>query len=189
MLTWQRESSPSMESVRLAFSEGRLRASGEIVAAADPVRGVEAFNASFVATIERNEAAGRLLLRATTAEEERQVSLNRTEDGVWLIDQGHGTLRNAFEGAIDVDVVGAVVFNSLPIRRLSLHRKPGEYVLPVLCVSLPDLSVRLVRHTYRTISIGERGATIGYSDPDFSAELTVDQDGLVIDYPGRAHRI
>jgi len=188
LLTWQRVVSPSLESVRLLFSEGRLRASGRIIAAANS-EGTEPFSGSFSASVERADEAARLLLRTTTADEERQVSLSRTEDGVWLVDHGHGATRNAFDGAIDVDVTGAVTFNALPIRRLGLHREPGAHELPVLCVSLPDLTVTLVRQTYRTVSISEDGAVINYSDPTFSADLTVDPNGMVINFPGRAHRI
>jgi hypothetical protein len=190
ILTWQRVVSPSLESVRLLFSGSRLRAYGRIVAAANQVTGVEAFNASFAASVERAEEAGRLMFRTTTAEEETQMSLSRSEDGVWLIDHGDGTQqRSTFDGAIDVDVSGAVTFNALPIRRLGLHREAGEFELPVLMVSLPSLTISVVSQTYRTISIDDHGSVINYSDPDHGADLTVDRDGMIIDFPGRAHRI
>jgi len=189
MMTWQGVAAPYLESVRLLVSDGRLRASGRIVAATDPARGTEAFNASFELTVARSGDVGKGLLRTITADEERQVSVGRTEDGVWLIDHGDGTERNEFDGAADVDVTGAVTFTALPIRRLGLHRQPGEHVLPVVYVSMPDLSVRLVHQTYRTVSVSDEGAVINYSVPDFSADLTVDKDGLVIDYPGIAARV
>ena len=191
ILTWQRVVAPSLESVRLLFTGARLRAYGRIVAAADQATGTQAFNASFAASVERAEEAGRLLFRTTTADEETQMSLNRDEDGAWLIDHGDGTQqRSAFGGAIDVDVTGAVTFNALPIRRLGLHREAAELELPVLTVALPDLSVRLVRQTYRTVSIDDTGAVINYSDNEgLGADLTVDRDGMIVDFPGRAHRI
>ncbi|HEV2780020.1 MAG TPA: putative glycolipid-binding domain-containing protein [Actinophytocola sp.] len=191
MLTWQREVAPSLESVRLLYSAGRLRASGRIVAAANPAQGIEAFNASFNASVERLEDAVRLLFRTTTADEERQITLSRSEDGIWLINHGDAnTERGAFDGAIDVDIAGAVTFNALPVRRLGLHREPATHELPVLCVSLPDLSVRLARQTYRTVSIDDGGgAVINYSEPGYTADITVDRDGMVIDFPGRARRI
>ena len=190
ILTWQREVSPSLESVRLLFSGSRLRAYGRIVAAANPDTGTQAFSASFAASVERTEEAGRVMFRTTTADEEIQMSLNRSEEGVWLIDHGDGTQqRGSFDGAIDIDVFGAVTFNALPIRRLGLHREPGEHELPVLFVSLPDLSVRLVRQTYRTVSVDENGAVINYVDADLGTDLTVDRDGMIVEFPGRAHRI
>ncbi|MGH3880398.1 MAG: putative glycolipid-binding domain-containing protein [Actinophytocola sp.] len=188
MMTWQGvAASPRLESVRLLVSDGRLRASGRVVAAASPT--TEAFSASFEFTVARSGDVGRGLLRTFTAEEERQISVGRTEDGVWLIDHGQGTERNEFDGAADVDVSGLVTFTALPIRRLGLHRKPGEHDLPVVYVTLPDLSVRLSHQTYRTVSVTDDGAVINYSVPDFSADLTVDRDGLVIDYPGIAKRV
>jgi len=51
MLTWQRLVSPSLESVRLLFSEGRLRASGRIIAAANHAEDTEPFSASFSASV------------------------------------------------------------------------------------------------------------------------------------------
>jgi hypothetical protein len=189
MMTWQGAAAPYLESVRLLVSDGRLRATGRIVAAANPDRSRDAYSASFELTVARSGDVGRGLLRTTTADEERQVSVGRTEDGVWLIDHGGGAERNEFDGAADIDVAGAVTFTALPIRRLGLHREPGEHVLPVLYVSMPDLSVRLVHQTYRTVSVSEEGAVINYTVPDFSADLTVDTDGLVVDYPGIATRV
>lgn len=187
MITWQGATTPYLESVRLMVSDGRLRASGRIVTAGNQDR--PAFNASFDLSVARSGDVGKGLLRTITADEERQVSVGRTEDGVWLIDHGDGTERNEFDGAADVDVAGAVTFTALPIRRLGLHREPGEHVLPVVYVSMPDLSVRLVHQTYRTVSVSDEGAVINYTVPDFNADLTVDRDGLVVDYPGIATRV
>ena len=187
IMTWQGSASPRLESVRLLVSDGRLRASGRVVAAANA--GAPAFSASFEFSVDRAGDVGRGLLRTTTADEERQVSVGRTEDGVWLIDHGQGAARDEFDGAADVDVAGLVTFTALPIRRLGLHRKAATHELPVLYVSMPDLSVRLVHQTYRTVSVDEAGAVINYTVPDFTADLTVDTDGLVIDYPGIARRV
>lgn len=189
MLTWRGVGSPSLESVRLLVSDGRLRASGRLVAATAPEHGTEAFSASFEFTVAKSGDVGRGLLRTTTAEEERQIMVGRTEDGVWLIDHGQGAERDEFDGAADVDIAGAVTFNALPIRRLGLHREPGEHELPVLFVSLPDLAVTVVRQTYRTVSISEDGAVVNYTDADISVDLTVDPDGMVVDYPNLASRV
>jgi uncharacterized protein len=187
MITWQGVASPRLESVRLVVSDGRLRAAGRVVAAASPT--TEAYSASFEFSVARSGDVGKGLLRTITAEEERQISVGRTEDGVWLVDHGQGAARNEFAGAADVDVAGLVTFTALPIRRLGLHRQPSTHELPVLYVSMPDLQVRLVHQTYRTVSITDDGAVINYSVPDFTADLTVDSDGLVIDYPGIATRV
>jgi hypothetical protein len=192
IVTWQGTSRPSLESVRLLVSDGRLRASGRLVVAAGaagPFPSELAYSASFEFTVARTGNVGRGLLRTTTAESEQQVSVGRTEDGMWLIDHGKGAERNEFDGAIDVDVAGAITFSSLPIRRLGLHREPGEHELPVIYISMPDLSVSLLRQTYRTVSITDDGAVINYTDWNRTADITVDREGVPIDYPGIASRV
>jgi uncharacterized protein len=187
ILTWQGTTAPRLESVRLLVADSRLKASGRLIAAADGDD--EAFSTSFEAATSQSGEFSRLLIRATRAEEECQISVNRTEDGTWLIDRGQGTERSAYDGALDIDVAGAVVFNALPIRRLNLHREQGEFELPILYVSLPDLSVRLSRQTYTTVSIGEDSSVVNYRDETFSADLTVDRSGFVLEYPGLARRV
>jgi hypothetical protein len=183
IVTWQGTARTSLEQVRLFVSDGRLRASGRLVVA----DGLP-FSASFEFTVARSGDVGKGLLRTTAADTERQISVGRTEDGMWLIDQGDGTKRNEFDGALDVDVAGAVTFTALPIRRLGLHRKMGEADLPVLYISTPDLTVTLVRQTYRTVEITDQGAVINYTDAHRDANIVVDTDGLPVTYQDVATR-
>jgi len=185
IVTWQGTDRTSLESVRLFVSDGRLRASGRLVVAAE-----SAFSASFEFTASRAGDVGRGLLRTTASDTERQISVGRTEDGIWLIDHGKGaTERNEFDGAADVDVAGSLTFTALPIRRLGLHREMATAELPVLYISMPDLTVTLVRQTYRTVSITDDGAVINYTDDHRSADIVVDRDGLPVEYPGVATRL
>lgn len=184
IVTWQGTARTSLESVRLFVSDGRLRASGRLVVATETP-----FSASFEFTVARSGNVGRGLLRTTAADTERSISVGRTDDGMWLIDRGEGAERNEFDGAVDVDLAGSVIFTALPIRRLGLHREPGEAELPVLYISMPDLTVTLVRQTYRTVSIDERGAVINYRDEHRDADIVVDTDGLPVTYPDVARRL
>ena len=185
IVTWQGTNRTSLESVRLFVSDGRLRASGRLIVASDIP-----YSASFEFTAARSGDVGRGLLRTTAADTERSISVGRTEDGIWLIDDGNGaTARNEFEGAVDVDVAGSVTFTALPIRRLGLHRRAAEVELPVLYVSMPDLAISLVRQTYRTVSITDTGAIVNYTDAHRSADIAVDKDGLPVMYPDVAQRL
>jgi hypothetical protein len=183
IVTWQGTARTSLEQVRLSVRDGRLRASGRLVVASE-----SPFSASFEFSAARFGDVGRGLLR-TTSDTERQISVRRTEDGIWLIDRGEGVERSEFDGATDVDVAGAVTFTALPIRRLGLHRKMGEAELPVLYISTPDLSVSIVRQTYRTVEITDTGAVINYKDEHRDADIVVDSDGLPLTYPGVADRL
>ncbi|MBW4719692.1 putative glycolipid-binding domain-containing protein [Saccharothrix obliqua] len=185
IVTWRGYDAPRLEQVRYLLTERKARASGRIVAAGPD----EQFSASFEVSVGETGAVTRLLLRTATVSEERQISVSRSSEGVWLVDSGSGAERADFDGALDVDVQSAVLFNAIPIRRLGLHREPGEHVLPVVYVSLPDLEVRLLRQAYRTVSVGEDRSVVAYESGDYRQDITVDRDGLVLDYPGVAHRI
>ncbi|MCG8922084.1 putative glycolipid-binding domain-containing protein [Lentzea sp. CC55] len=186
MFTWQGIHEPRLEQVRLLMSsDQRLRASGRLVAAGPD----EQFNASFEVSVGESGQVTRLLLRTATVLEERQCSLSRTEDGAWLVDHGQGSKRETFNDALDVDVQFAVLFNAIPIRRLGLHREPGEHALPVVRVSLPDLSVRAVTQTYKTVSVADDVSVVRFKSGGFEQNIKVDANGLVVEYPLISKRI
>lgn len=89
-------------------------------------------------------------------------------------------------GAFDVDLSGSPLTNTLPIRRLGLlkaeagvaHRISAAWVL------LPSLEIVQADQIYT--SLGDN--RIRYASETFSADLTVDDEGFVVDYPGLAHR-
>ncbi|WP_053738238.1 putative glycolipid-binding domain-containing protein [Nocardia sp. NRRL S-836] len=186
MITWQGLHEPRLEQVRLLLSsDQRLRASGRLVAAGPD----EQFNASFEVSVGESGQVNRLLLRTATVLEERQCSLSRTEDGAWLVDHGQGSKRETFNDALDVDVQFSVLFNAIPIRRLGLHREEGEHQLPVVRVSLPDLTVRAVTQAYKTVSVGDEVSVVRFKSGGFEQNIKVDQNGLVLDYPLISKRI
>lgn len=190
LLTWQGPGEHRLDAARLVIGDRRLRALGRVIAG--PAGDAAAHYASYELALDDAGAVSRLSVFSTTAEEERQVTLSRSGEGIWLVEhnqQGEVARRSQFDGALDVDVRDCVLFNSLPIRRLGLHRESRTVELPVLYVGLPELTVELVKQTYRTISVTDDGAVIEFASGDFTAELTVDQHGLVLDYPGLARRI
>ncbi|MFI6100909.1 putative glycolipid-binding domain-containing protein [Lentzea sp. NPDC051213] len=186
MITWQGIHEPRLEQVRLLLSsDQRLRATGRLVAAGPD----EHFNASFEVSVGESGQVNRLLLRTATVLEERQCSLSRTEDGAWLVDHGQGSKRETFNDALDVDVQFSVLFNAIPIRRLGLHRSEGEHNLPVVRVSLPDLSVKAVTQTYKTVSVGDDVSVVRFKSGGFEQNIKVDPNGLVVEYPLISKRI
>jgi hypothetical protein len=136
----------------------------------------------------------RIAVTSATAGRERHLTLNRTDDGFWLIDTGSGTGRSDFKGAVDVDVAFSPMFSTLPIRRLGLHRNPGDHVVAVAFVALPDLTVEVVEQRYRAVSTLGDGdwpgqATVAFEWDAFTTELVVDAEGVVLTYPGVASRM
>ncbi|WP_235571770.1 putative glycolipid-binding domain-containing protein [Mycobacterium sp. Root265] len=184
ILTWRAHDVPRMESVRVQLSGNRIKAYGRIVSAATPSDA--AFSASYDLVTDETGATKRLSLTMTLAERERQLSIARDEEGMWLVrDHQNQTSRAAFDGAMDVDVVFSPFFNALPIRRTGLYQRAESLEVPVVYVRLPELTVEL-----ETISYSSTGsAGIDLKSPVAETTITVDDDGFILDYPGLATRI
>lgn len=183
ILTWRAHDVPRMESVRVQLSGNRIKAYGRIVAAATPSH--PAFSASYDLVTDESGATKRLSLTVTLAERERQLSIARDEENMWMVqDHQNQTKRESYDGALDVDVVFSPFFNALPIRRTGIYRSAESISLPVVYVRLPDLSVELETITY---SNGDAGFTL--NSPVADTTITVDDEGFILDYPGLAVRI
>jgi hypothetical protein len=188
MLTWQADGVHGLEGTRLLLGSGGFRALGRMVRAAPEGE----FTASYRLVVKDDGTLERLSVTCATAQRERHLTINRTEDGFWLLDTGSGGSRAEFAGAVDVDLAFSPMFNTLPIRRLGLHREAGEHTLPMVFVSLPELEVTVVEQTYRTVSVldGDDGhALVQFRSGDVTAELVVDAEGVVVSYPGTATRL
>ena len=92
-LTWRAHDVPRMESVRVQFSGNRIKAYGRIVAAATPSH--PAFSASYDLVTDEAGATKRLSLTVTLAERERQLSIARDEENMWLVQQHTGETSRA----------------------------------------------------------------------------------------------
>ena len=183
VLTWRAHDTSRMESVRVQLAGNRIKAYGRIVAAATTSH--PAFSASYDLVTDETGATKRLSLTVTLAERERQLSIARDEENMWLVqDHQNQTSRAAYDGALDVDLIFSPLFNALPIRRTALHQKPGSVTLPVVYVRVPDLSVEL-----ETIGYANDGKSLRLKSPVADTAITVDSNGFILDYPGLAERI
>jgi uncharacterized protein len=123
----------------------------------------------------------------------RRVARLRLEadgDRQWRL---NGRRAARLDGCIDVDVAATPLTNTFPIRRLA-DLSPGEArTSPVAWVDVPSLRVLRVDQTYRRLGPveGEPGLEAWqYGDPlHGSFHITVDSDGIVLDYEGFASRL
>lgn len=185
MLAWAGVDCLRLEVARVALGGRGLRATGSMVSVQHD--GIEAYSASYSLVTDEAGVVQRLTVRTTRAQGEQHVTLTRSEEGIWLVDHGQGAARTNYGGALDVALAFSPLFTPLPVRRLGLHRGAARHDLPVVFVALPSLEVYRVSQTYRTVSLGEP-AVVSISSDSFAAELTVDADGLMLEYPGLAHR-
>lgn len=186
ILTWRSHDSTRMESVRVHLAGNRIKAVGRIVAAASDA--TPAFSASYDLVTDDTGATKRLSLDITLAERERQMSIARDEENKWLLSSSAGEFRDAFDGALDVDMLLSPFFNALPIRRLGLYTRAETVTVPVLYVSLPDLTVAPAQERY-TSSGPDAGGDIRVKSPAGKTTVSVDANGFIVDYPGLAERI
>jgi hypothetical protein len=183
ILTWRAHDVPQMESVRVQLSGNRIKAYGRIVAAA--TKSHPAFSASYDLVTDEAGGTKRLSLTVTLAERERQLSIARDEENMWLVQHHTGeSKRSDYGGALDVDVIFSPFFNALPIRRTGLYQRSDSVALPVVYVTLPELSVDPVSISYTSAADG-----IKLHSPVADTTITVDADGFILDYPGLAERI
>ncbi|MFB9234981.1 putative glycolipid-binding domain-containing protein [Plantactinospora siamensis] len=88
--------------------------------------------------------------------------------------------------ALDVDLGGAPLFNTLPVRRLGLldAAPDTERGLTVAWVLVPSLVVVPAEQVYTTLG----GGRVRFASDTFRADLDLDERGFVRDYPGLARR-
>lgn len=168
---------------RIEQQETGWRVSGAEVSRGDP-----GGTMSCTFDIRLDESWHTLDVRAHSySEEARRLQLTQ-EGGRWS--QG-GAPRPDLQGCLDVDVSATPVTNTFPLRRLDALAV-GEYAtVPVAWVDVPSLEVRRVLQTYRRVALpeGPDPAVWEYSDPEYGAfRLSVDEDGVVIDYENFAVR-
>jgi hypothetical protein len=107
--------------------------------------------------------------------------------GSWTVD---GAPRPDLDGCVDVDIAATPLTNTFPIRRLADLRVGQAVTTPVAWVDVPALEVTRVDQTYERLPDRDGLACWRYSDPRHGAfVITVDADGLVVDYEGFARRV
>jgi hypothetical protein len=117
--------------------------------------------------------------------DDRRVALAADGAGHWR--DGAGRPLPELEGAIDVDVSVTPFTNTLPIRRLEL-RAGQSADLRVAYISLPECTVTADPQRYVCLE-PRRRYRYESLDSDFIREIEVDEDGLVVIYPGLFRRL
>jgi len=108
-------------------------------------------------------------------------------DGVGNWVDGLATALPQLRGAIDIDISITPFMNTLPIRRLSLQTGQTEEILAVY-IQLPSLTIATDRQRYTCLEGGRRYRYESV-DSDFTRDIEVDDQGLVVTYPGLFQRV
>jgi hypothetical protein len=183
------------EYVSVEIGAGWLSASG-VAVGAQPLP----YHLDYVLTCENDYVTRQLSVRTFGAGWGRSLDLSRDLDGTWHIaDAAEGDVDlppaggdpATLAGALDCDLGLSPLTNTMPVLRDGLLAGGAPVDLLMAWVSVPDLSVHrdAQRYTFvRPVVRAGGGAIINYSSDGFSADISFDATGLVVDYPGIASR-
>ena len=181
-LAWTALEWPGIEHVIASGDANRFRADGQVVLAGEELASVR-----YELWCGPGWRVSSLAMTVTRAAAEHTVELSADSDGHWLVD---GWPAAELTGCVDVDISCTPLTNTLPIRRLPWS--PGTaHDIDVVYVLVPSLKVYPARQRYTLLAHGDdrADALFRYESDSFSADLPVDRDGFVTDYPGLWRRV
>jgi hypothetical protein len=129
----------------------------------------------------------------------RRLVLHHDGSGGWSaeLEEAGDPPGGAWDGELpdlaearDIDLGFSPLTNSMPILRHRLDRE-GTRDFVMAWVSIPDLRVTASKQRYEHVLADDAGATVRFLelDDDFTAELELDHDGLLVFYPGLSRRV
>jgi hypothetical protein len=194
MLAWQGRDPDRIEAAQVLLGAGTLRARGTSTAA-DHVL-------DWVLDCDADWATRRLTVRAHGDGWARSLDVTRDDTG-WRARRRKGEAPPedvdlgplGLDEALDCDLALCPFTNVMPILRHDLvgAARAGldlSVDLVTAWVDVPALTVHRSLQRYTTLGpAGDGGAVIGFASEGFTAEIFVDADGFVIDYPAIATRL
>jgi hypothetical protein len=176
---WQSLAWPGMEHLDLLTGPGGIEADGIVLAMDEaPLR------LAYRLRCDPDWVTRRLTVEAAGS----PTGVDLVSDGAGRWSDGAGRPRDDLDGCIDVDIAATPFTNTLPIRRLGL--RPGEVRdLRMAYVTVPGLAAHAADQRYTCLELTSAGGVYRYESGSFEAEIRVDEDGFVVDYPGLWRRV
>lgn len=177
-IVWQALEEPRLEHLHLREFADRIVADGALVGVVDgqPLR------LRYSVQCDRDYRFQTCRLRLTQPWV-GELELVLKPDGAWVMPSGLAI--DGLAGSREIDISASPWTNTLPIRRLALQPDaPAE--IEVAYITIPELSVRQDRQRYTLLSTASDRRIYRFESlaSGFTADILVDQDGLVLDYPG-----
>jgi hypothetical protein len=177
---WQVVETAGFEAAWVTLDGLALRASGRAAGQLP-----EPYSLTYELATDDRAVTTRLEVTVAVAGGQRHLELSQHE-GSWTV---NGQARPDLAGALDCDLGYSPVTNTMPVIRHGLHRGPGAERLVMAFVQVPSLRVIASRQDYTHLGLAAGAARVRYASGSFTSDLTIDADGLVIDYPAMAHRV
>ena len=130
-------------------------------------------------------------MRADARWDDGSASLDlRRDDRGWTV---NGEARPDLADALDCDLAGCPLTNTMPALRHDLLQRAGDHEFLMAFIEIPSLRVVPSRQRYthvRTLAVEDSGgAVMKYRSGSFESDLTFDADGFVLDYPQLGRRV
>jgi hypothetical protein len=176
-IVWVKEDPLGAEFADVDISRGRLTAAGYAIGSHP-----SGYRLDYKLETLGNYVTSGLLVTARGEGWRRKLDLRRLRSGRWTGADGLADVA----GALDCDLALSPLTNSMPVLRHGLLEGGGPIELLMAWVSVPDLRVIPSRQRYSFVRRSGDLSIIRYesSSRDFVADLSFDQDGLCVDYPG-----
>jgi hypothetical protein len=173
-LQWRGLDTDSYESCRIRNNEQDLVIDSMIVGRENENK----FRMSYVLTLSADWKVKELSLESLINHEEHSIRLQRNAAGHW---SQNGAAMPQFAGVDYLDISLTPLTNSLPVNRLRLSINESA-IIDVVYIDVLANTIRRVQQKYT------RNDELSYQfenvPNDFEARITVDESGLVTQYPG-----
>lgn len=182
-ILWEPWYEPGLEHLHLMRSDQGLFADGMVLC----VHAGMPFRLRYVI---RCDAHNRVRTVGLKLMEGNRPPLTLRSDGAGRWTDGTGEPVAALNGCFEVDISATPFTNTLAIRRLQLQ--PGESAeVTVASIAIPELRVEPVTQRYTCLNLTADGGLYAYDGlfRGFTANLPVDADGVVFDYPETFRRV
>jgi uncharacterized protein len=176
---WRRVDGDGLEHLSLKPEAGRIVADSVLIGG----RGGVPYGARYRIICDAGWVVVSLDLESTDG---RALHIRSSGSGTWQ--DASGRPMPDLDGCIDVDLAGSPFTNTLPIRRLGLGPEDDTVEMKMLYVPFDTFTPTVDGQIYRCLET-DRLYRYEAADRSFTADITVDDDGLVVDYPTLFKRI
>jgi len=181
---WSQWDGPGLEHLSLHAGESGIETDGVVVGEEDGAY----FRARYMIHCDPRWRTRELIVDPLDGSD--PLHLRYDGEGGWR--DASGRALPELRGCIDVDLSVTPFTNILPIRRLDL-REGESSEIPVVYVNVPAMELGASRQRYTCLERSPGRGLYRHDDEGlfrgFTADLPVDGDGLVLDYPGIFRRI
>jgi uncharacterized protein len=178
-LLWNRRDEISLEYFELQQGASGIRLKGTVLTLAEK----EPLRLEYTVDCDRAWVTRSVRINLIHASAPHELTLSVDDQRRWWCD---GREITAVTGCFDFDINLSPSTNTLPIRRLALARG-GESDVTAAWIRFPELTVEPLPQRY--VRSGDRLYRYSSNGGEFTADIEVDELGLVVSYPPLWERV